>query len=242
MSVWVLIWILLSGVLLYFFSWTLWITHNQKRTWKAYAEKNKFRYTAGKFFDSPEMEGVVESHHVNLFTGEHLIANDERGRTRKMTAIEVRLNTHAPTAGGVASAGMVDFIKALNFKYEIKPDHSEWLDDYIAVTDSRAVMREYLTSSRLEALFKIMKIKNAWVILIFRDDVALLRIDTTKALEDVKLLNKLIKALVETSKVLELSDGEEALLKRAKTKQSEKEASIEIKDDDLDTGLELEDE
>jgi hypothetical protein len=242
MSLWVFIWLLLSAALIYFFGWTLWITFQQKRTWKAYAQKHKFRYTSGNFYDPPEMAGMIEAHQVSLFTGEHLLVNDERGRTRKMTAIEVMLNTHAPTAGGAASGGLVNFIKGLEFKHEIKPDHPGWADDYIVLTDSRAVMRAYLTTVRIEALLKIMNIKSAWTILVFREDVALLRFDTTKPLADPKRLNKIIRALVETAKILELDEGEEAILKRAKAKQSEKETALDVKDDDLDTGLELEDD
>lgn len=243
MSIWVFIWLILSVMLLYFFGWTLYITYQQKRAWKAFAEKNKLRYEGGKFSESPKMEGIIDGYAISLFTGEHLL-NDERQRLRKMTAIEIRLDTQLPVDAGVASGDMVNFVKALEFKHEIKPEYKDWKDDaYIAATDSRAVLKGYLTQERLNALTKLMKIKNVWVILVFRSDTALLRIDTSKALEVPKLLNSLVQTMVKTAKVMELQEGEAASLKRAQSQQIEKEPVLEIKQDDIDDiGLELEDD
>lgn len=243
MNIWLLIWLFIAAVLLYFFGWTLYILFQQKRAWQAFAKKAKLRYKPGRWQESPDMSGNYNGTTISYFTGEH-ISPDVRG-SRKLTAIEVSLSSKMPFEGGVASRGMVEFIKTMGFKEEILPQNPKWKSEYIATSNTPYALQSYLTDTRLEALFSLMRIKNAWVILIFKEDTMLLRLDTPDPLETEKKLEAITKRMVEVAKRLELEQGEAQRLKEDALRTAPRQAEIHITDENIDlntSGLQLEGE
>lgn len=201
MSLWFIVWFILSVALLYFLGWTILVLQRQKKSWKAFAKKYKLRYTPNSFMESPAVNGVIDGYRVNILMGEH--QTQDARRARKLSAIEINLETVMPADGALGSADMVPIIQEINLKAELKPEHRNWDDSYIAMTDKKAVMNQYLTQERLEVLTKLMKVKNSAVILIFRDEIMLLRLDTPDPLDKPQRLDKLVKKMIETAKVLE---------------------------------------
>lgn len=243
MSIWLALWIVISLVLMGFLVWTVFILFQQKAVWKAFAAQYKLRYKPNALMHSPEMDGVLETYKVNYFIAEHS-SEDVRG-ARKLTAVEVRLHSSVPIDGGVASGGMVDLVRSLGFQAEIKPGHERWSKAYIAAGSDRNVLEAYLTDERLENLLKLMRIKNAWVIFIFRKDSMLLRIDTPNALSSKAYLEKLTKLLVKAAQSLELGPDEVKKLKAEEVRGQGKEGSLVLDDADIDVeavSLELEED
>lgn len=241
MSFWFILWLVISVLLTGFLIWTIVILVKQKAVWKAYANKHKLRYKPHTFFSPPEMNGVIDTHSVHLFPGEH--ATPDARYSRKMTAVEIQLANKMPVEGGVASDGMVDLIQGLSFKEEYKPEHKLWQKSYIASAESKAVLEAYFSKERLDALLKLMKVENFWVIFIFRGDVTLLRLDTSDPLNSQEKLDKVVKTMVKTAQILEFKDGEEDRLKQVlKKKPVAKAVSIDVDDEIEDTGLKLEED
>lgn len=204
MSIWVVVWMVLSAILLYFTAWTILVLQKQKKGWYAFAKKYKLRYQPNSFLESPSMSGVIDEHTVGIFVGIH--ASEDARRARKLSAIEITMENRLPTDGAVATSDMVYVVDGLNFKSEIKPQHPDWSDEYVAATNNKSVLQSYLTPERLDHLMKLAKIKNGAVIFIFRGDVMLLRFDTPEPLEKPQMLDKLVKQMIEAAKVLEFSD------------------------------------
>ena len=202
MNIWFLLWLLLSGALLYFFGWTLFILHRQKLAWRDFAGKRKLRFQPRAFLEAPEISGLVDDYSISLFTAEHA-APDARSN-RKMTAFEIKLKSRMPFAGGIASGGMVPLVQRLGLREEYRPASAAWKDSYIASGDSRAGLESYLTPPRLAALEALMQMKNAWVIFVFRDDVSLLRLDMADPLDSAKKLEFVTRKMIETARVLEI--------------------------------------
>lgn len=241
MSIWFLLWLLLSAGLIYFLGWTLYILYRQKKAWKGYAKRHKLRYRSAQMLSAPEVSGTIGDYTVSLFTGEH-VSEDVR-RSRRLTAIEVQLSSVMPVEGGIASGGMVDLIRQMGFKEEYRPKHPGWDKSFIASSASRPVLEAYLIPERLDVLTKLMKVKNSWVILIFREDTMLLRFDTPDALDSVQKIDRIVKKMVEAAKILELGSGEGGRLKSEQTKKREKEVSLQVDEADLEAaGLQLEDD
>lgn len=235
-----LIWFLITAALLFFFVWTIFILLRQKKTWREFADKNQLRYTPGRLQDTPEINGNYNGYTISLFTGEHT-APDMRG-ARKLSAIEVQLTSKMPFEGGVASRGMVEFLREIGFKGEIIPKHAMWKSEYIAASNTPYALQTYLTAPRLEALSSIMRVKNAWVILIFRGDVALLRFDTPDPLETEKKMQVILNRMIDVAKKMELETGEISRLKEDALRTSPRETAIHIKDDNISLeGIQLED-
>lgn len=241
MSFWFLLWVMISACLLGFLFWTILILMTQKKVWKNYAEKHKLRYKPNNFFDAPDMNGIIDTHSISLFSGEHSLPGERY--TRKMTSMEIQLASKMPIDGGMASGGFVDIIEKLGFKEELEPQHSAWKKSYIASADNKSVFDSFLTKERLDALLSLMKVEKFWVIFIFKEDTTLLRLDVSDPLGAYGKLDKIVKALIKVAQTLELRDGEADRLKLEVKKRPKSEVSIEFKDDEIDDiGLQLEED
>lgn len=238
MTFWWILWFFLSLFLLSFLGWTLYILFSQKSVWKKFAQKHKLRYQGNALMDMPSMDGTMGGYRVNLFSSEHVL-EEVRG-SRKLTAIEVSLNSTMPIDGAVANGGMVNFVKALEFKTEGRPKHEKWSQSYIAVGDSKLALLKYLSDERLEALCDLMKVKNAWLIFIFRKNKMLLRIDTPNPLSDTKNLEELIQQMLKAAAVLELGKGEGAILQAEASKTEAREDAGILDGSAVSTGITLE--
>ncbi|MCB1562523.1 MAG: hypothetical protein KDJ75_03025 [Alphaproteobacteria bacterium] len=243
MSIWLIVWLLLSVALIGFMIWTLRILLRQKHAWKSFAQRYKLRYTSRKFMDTPELSGVIGDFTVSIFPSEH-DTPDSRS-TRKLSAIEVMLTSKMPVSGVVASGGMIGIAKDLSLREEHHPAYKDWNKEWIAAADNRFVLAEYLTDERLKALTGLMNLKNAWMIFVFRSDMTLLRLDMPDPLETPAKLDEMVKKMLETARILELQTGESTRLKSAEARSSKKEIVLDI--DDKATGdalslLELEED
>ncbi len=240
LTFWFLIWLALSVGVLGFAGWTVFVLQSQKLTWQNFAKKYKLRYTAKAFLQSPDVSGTVEGYTVDLFSGEH-VAEDFRG-TRKLSAMEIKLSSTMPFEAAIGSGGMVPVIRQLNMKEELTLEHEGWSPSFIAASNNKPALQAYMTPERLAALTGLMKIKNSWVIFIFRGDTMLLRFDTADALHEMPKLEKLLQKMIAVARVLELGKGEEARLKMAEA-QKPAPGVVVLKADDqnLGGGLELED-
>lgn len=222
--IWFFLWLILSAILLYFFVWTVYILQRQKISWKEFAKKRGLRYQARQFFATPELNGTLDGHTISIFSGEHMAA-DMRG-TRKLMAIEVSLSGVMPFDGGIASGGMVQVVKGLGLKEEFKPGHPGWSNEYIAASNNKNALKHYLTPERVQALSKLMKLKNVWVVLVFRGDVMLLRLDTPDPLDSTAKLDNICKRILEAAKILDLKSGEDKMLKAEAAKPPQRETAI----------------
>lgn len=240
-SFWMFIWVVLSLVLVGFTVWTLVILLRQKSSWRAFAKKYKLRYRNSSFMASPQVSGIYRAYPVSVFTSEH---ETERGGTmRKLTAIEVELNSRMPIEGAIASGGMVQLVQNLGFSDEYKPDYDFWNTEYILRSEDRRVAVEYFTAERLEALVKLMNTKNYWVIFIFRGNDTLLRIDTPEPFENLEKLETTVNGLVELAGLLELKTGESGTLASVKQRREVVNAAQVRLDENADfIGLELEED
>ena len=242
MSIWIAIWVVISTALIGFLLWSLLILYRQKTTWKAFAAKHKLRYTPNALMESPDISGAFGEHKISFFTSEHL-NKDARG-IRKMMAIEVGLNSEMPFEGAIASGEMIPIIKNIGFGFEVRPEHKAWSRSYIATGDSKRALEAYLKDDRIQALCKLMKIQNSWVVFIFRKGQVILRIDTPNPLDSSEKLEKISALMVKIAKVLELDTGEFKALKAEANKTAEKAASAVLDDSGVDDvgGLSIEDD
>jgi len=206
MSIWLLIWLMLSTILLFFSWWTVAILIKQKKAWEIFAKRHQLRFTRGRFFESPKINGVYKNHTISLFTGEH--RQEDARKNRKLTAIEIELKSVMPMSGVVASGGMIPLLDGLDQNMELTPKSKEWKSEYVIRTDNLAMMNGYISDDRLHALSTIMKVVNAWVIFIFRENNTLLRLDMPNPLENSNKMDILLNKLIDVAGILELKTGE----------------------------------
>lgn len=240
MSVWIFLWLLVSAALIYFSAWTSLIVLKQKRNWADFAQRHKLRFQAETLLNPPKMGGLYKGYEISLFPSEHT-TSDSRG-IRKLTAIEVMLKSAMPCEGAIGSGGMVQLIQDLDFTEEIRPQEKWWNPSHIIKTSHSGKMEAYLTPERLKILMALSKIKNIWMIFIFRGPSTILRIDTPDGLETIPKLEKILKAMLETAQALELAEGEYSRLNLIKKKAGAASAKLKAPEPEGPPSLQLEDE
>ena len=109
-----------------------------------------------------------------------------------------------PCEGGLATGGMVEFLKNMSFGQEIKVTHKGWSKENMASSPDPEKFETYLTPERIDALMALAGIKNSWLILIFRNDTALLRFDTPDALDTEAKLDSILDKMTKAAKALEV--------------------------------------
>ena len=242
MTIWMVIWAGFSSFFLLFLLWTLQIVILQKAAWKKFATKYKLRFRSKSFMKSPEMHGVIDGHKVSFFSSEH--SSDDMRSTRNLIAIEVPLDFVMPAEAAIVSGGMIKIATLIGFQNELKPKHEKWSEEYAILTQDKAIYKAYLTKERLSAIIELMEYKSAMVMVIFKKDLALLRIDVSDPLKTIEKLEELKGLIMRTEKVLEVSDAELKMLKEAKTLSKARDVALEFDDEqtELTTGLSLEDD
>ncbi len=213
----------------------------QKKTWRQFAKKNKLRYRNSAFMSSPQVNGMYKGYAVGIFTSEH---ETERGGTsRKLTAIEVEMDSRMPIEGAIGSGGMVRVVQSLGYSDEFKPDYDFWNTEYIARCQDRRVLNKFLNKDRAKALADLMERKNTWVIFIFKGADTVLRIDTPSPFENLDKLTQTIDDMVEIARLLELGKGESGNLTSLKMQKEAASIHMDVDDDELAfIGLELEED
>lgn len=239
MTIWLFLWGLLSAGLVFFTIWTLVILFQQKKAWRQFAKKYKLRYRNTALMNSPQVNGIYKGYAVGVFTSEH---ETERGGTsRKLTAIEVEMDSRMPVEGAIGSGGMVSVVESLGYSDEFKPDYDFWSTEYVIRCQDRRVLNKYLDKDRAKALVDLMKKKNLWVIFIFKGADTVLRIDLPSPFENLERLTKTIDEMIEIAKLLELRKGESGNLTSLKVRKESTAIHVDVDDDDLAfIGLELE--
>lgn len=199
------------------------------------------RFHSNGLLETPTINGAIDEYSVSIFASEHSEL-DARSQ-RRLTAIEITLNSGLPVQAAVASGGMVAVIEALSIPKEYKPPVKGWDDSYIIRTRDLDVMQAYLNEDRMSKLVNLMKVDKAWVIALFVSEFALLRLDTPLPIDNPKEMDVLIKQMINVARALELKDGEVKELLRKRSEDETGHKVLDIDDDLLDDhlGIELED-
>lgn len=207
MSLWFFIWLIATLVMMYFVGWTLLIIYNQRKTWKEFSKKHGLRYATPTLTSSPELEGVYKNYTVSLFTSLHQ-TNTRRG-SRRLTAIECTLKSDPIFDAGIANGDMRDFlINTLRMTNEVPIFAEGWTSDFVAVSPNAKPFSKYVTDERINGVVSLGKIKNAWVSVVFYNNLSLLRLDLPDALSTEKKMSVLLNRIVKVAQSLEFTDEE----------------------------------
>lgn len=240
MSVYFFVWLSISLFLISFWAWTLIVVLRQKGAWKLYAEKRGMRFHDTGMFSTPLVSGAVEGYGVSLFASEH--SELDARSSRRLTAIEVSLQSTLPFLCTAASGGMVHVVDAFDIRHEYKPSVKGWDNSYILRTSDLKMAQAYFSLERMEKILALMAIDRSWVILAFVGDRGILRLDTPYPIDNPKDLDQLIKQMIAAARCLEMKKGEDKDLLRKQTEGAGNQPFLDVDDDLLDDhlGLELE--
>lgn len=198
---WIAVWAVLSAFVLGVFAWSIKVLGQQKRSWKAYAQKHNLTYQPGKFMQSPVMTGILQGRQVGFYTDAQS-TNDMRGQ-RLVTVIEIELGKGMPVGAAIATKEYVGFLTGMKLDKTYKPAASEWDDSYIIKTDNPAALEKYLTPERVKVLHSLFSMRNITALFFFDNLDAVLRIETTDPLRNPDKMEKIIERLMKAMDILD---------------------------------------
>mgnify|MGYP006276942845 CR=1 FL=1 len=179
MNIWVILWIVLSSILIGIFIWSNKALIDQKKAWKRFAERNKLKYFPNSFLKSPVVSKKFKSTKFRLFSEEQLTNDMTR---RRFTTVMEWMMPGMPTNGIIASEEMKDIVDLANVNDRIKKPRGQWSSKDFIVAEDADVLMPYLTRERLDAMQRIIKIKNGRFIFAFDTNQGVLRLETNDPL------------------------------------------------------------
>lgn len=215
MTIWVFLWLILSVIILGASVWSAVILYRQKKAWQVFAAKHSMTYTAGRFMAPPTLDGFIEQYRVSFFTAERQ-SPDVRQR-RFVTVVEIVFPEGVIAAAAMGTKEMVPFMETLNQLTPLAITNDKWHQDFRAFAQGRDAVRLYLTSERMEHVIQILSTKNADVLLVFNENLGVVRIETSDPILDPAKAEKVIMRLIRHAQGLKISKTErEDIKSRAK--------------------------
>jgi hypothetical protein len=199
--IWWILWIAVSVFLFGVFAWTTKALFEQKKVWKAFADKYKLAYRPNRVLDSATVSGKLDGNEFFLASEERLSA-DMRGR-RFMTMMQFKLPCRMPVPAAVASGYYMDYLRTLAARDVLELQYPGWDGNTVlAVSDDRTKIEPYFTPERLKILDTLIKQKTVSVLFLFDDRDTYLRLETVDPLLKPGQLEKLVEKILPMLKVL----------------------------------------
>jgi hypothetical protein len=208
-----LVWIGLGAFVFFIYGWSLKVLIEQKRAWRAFAQKNKLSYEHGRLTTPASVTGLYEGYRIYLYTDAEFTP-DIRGQ-RFVSVIELELGQGAPTGAAIGSKKLEGFVLSLErLRQEYKPLYEGWDDSIVLRTRNAAILKLYLTDKRLAALKDVFDMKSSGVLFFFDEVEAVLRIQSSDPLKDSKRIEAILKRLIKAASVLKISSAEVKKIKK----------------------------
>jgi len=205
---WILLWVVLSGILMGATLWSLQILMRQKTAWEQFAKSKNFTFRKGTFMGPAEMNGVIGDYKLSFFTAERA-GPDIRSR-RYVTALEIDLVEGLIDGGVMGTKEMLPFMQSLDKLKPYKIEVEGWDPNHFAFAKHDAVMSAYLTKDRIDAFMNILKTKNADVLVLFNDKETVLRLETSDPMQDAAKIEKIVTRLMGLTDKLRITPEERA--------------------------------
>ncbi|MEM9469904.1 MAG: hypothetical protein AAF988_07055 [Pseudomonadota bacterium] len=147
------------------------------------------------------VEGVLDGYDIQLFTAEQ--QNIDSRKNRKVTGLQINANKGFIDSIAAGSQEMRAFIKSLDALKRHDLDNKKWDKNLIIYSRNPEQVDTYLTDERLKVIQKMLKIKNANVILLLDENEGAYRIETSNPLTDLEQLEKMVKSVLANYKKLD---------------------------------------
>lgn len=167
----------------------------QKKAWKAFAAKYKFKFEAGGLFQSPIIFGKVKDKVFRAMVDDSVLGT--LARAGNWTTLEIFFTS--PLDEGRLIMASTDFEGELESMVGVSKFHPEdlrWQKKVPLYSDVPDFFRSYLTRDKVEALVELQSVKNAGFILIIdpnEDCVVTYR--TRSPVLDPRKMNEVFKLL-----------------------------------------------
>jgi hypothetical protein len=206
-SIWWLLWFVLSAVLLGATVWSLIILFRQKKAWEAYAKRKNLTFNKGNFSGSCEMEGTIDGFHVSFFSATQ--QKEDSRKNRQLTVMQLTLPKPFINAIGAGTAEMLPFLNSLTevSPHPLESDKWDSKNNHLFTKNKQAV-EQFLTPERLTILNNILKMKNSDNLILLEEEQGVFRFETSNPMTELETIDKLVAKLMVSIKKLVSSEQE----------------------------------
>ena len=190
MNIWLILWIVLSVVLIGIFVWSNQAILDQKKAWKLFAQRHKFKYIANSFLKSPVVSKKGKETSFQLFSEEQITSDLAK---RRFTTVFEWTMPAMPINGIIASSEMKNIVDAVNVTDRIEKPSEKWSrKDWIVVQDAEAFL-PYLTEERTESIIDVMQLPSVRFLFAFDTSRGVVRVETNDPLLEEKKITKIFQ-------------------------------------------------
>lgn len=198
---WLFLWLLFVLAMAGFFVWSYHTTYEQKRAWKAFANKFGLEYTPNKLMEPPAMAGQIKGRRANFYPQ---LTENAQGQRKTETVVEVFLNDIPDTLCVVASSGFMDFVSVLDLPEPFNVENEMWPKNAIARSFEEENPSAWFLghNDRMQAIHDLFKLPFNSVF-VCDGDQSFIAIRTPNPLSDPKRINQVLGKLYDIAKKLE---------------------------------------
>ncbi len=201
MNIWIVVWAFFATFIMGITFWSFRILIRQKQAWGQYAKRHNLDYDSKAFIKSPIVSGMVGDYFITILSVEQ---DDDDGKGRcYRSVIQFNLKNPMMVEGVIASSWLRRFAGALKLPQEGTNAMKEISHGTVVFSQDDAKLTPYFTMERVQVLAAMAAVKNAAILMIFNEEEAFLRFETSDALDDVSRLEKLVNKVIDAAKVLE---------------------------------------
>lgn len=198
---WLFLWILFVLAIVGIFAWSFHVIFEQKRAWKAFADKYGLDFIKGALLQPPAITGYIKGRLVNLYVQQNMPADHGR---KSSTILEVFLTKTPDTVAMVASQGFVDFMTTVDLPEPFQVDDPDWPAGALSRTFEGVNPAIWFRAhkDRTRAVGKLMAMPYDKA-LVMDGEQAFLAMRMADPLADPRIINKFVSGLFEIARMLE---------------------------------------
>ena len=207
MTIWWLLWAILSFILLGSTIWSLIILQQQKKAWAEFAKRKDLLFKKGKFSAPCEIEGTIEGMNIGLFSATQ--QKEDARKNRQLTVLQLKKPKGYVDALAAGTPEMLPFLNSLTLITPHPLEDKNWdKKNHHIYSRNKEVVSAYLTPERIALLNKILKVGNSDNIVVMEAEETVFRFETSNPLTELSKIEALVSKLVMAMKKLEPSEEE----------------------------------
>ncbi len=207
MSIWWLLWGVLSFILLGTTIWSLIILFQQKKTWSVFAKRRGLVYNKGTLAGPCEISGTIDGLSIGMFTATQM--KEDSRKNRQVTVLQLTQGTPLFDSMAIGTPEMLPFLNSLDALTVYPLEHDKWDKKHNHLfSKNKKAADVFLSEERLTILNKILKIPNSDNLILLDLNQGVFRFETNNPLHDLAKLDSLVTKLIAAIKKLTPSEAE----------------------------------
>lgn len=196
---WKILWLLFALAVVGYAIWSLLALLQQKRAWKAFADKYKMQYLEEGFFSPPGFWGILQNKKVVVYVD--IVQKRDKQKAGSWNVIDVFFQS--PFDDKVLAMGastlFSETVGDTSGLDQFIPNDLGWGDKTPLYTNDAQFFRSYLNRENVQSLLRLKKMKNGGFNFILQPESGIVSYYTKQPLDSPKKINAIVKVLLDVA-------------------------------------------